>query len=328
MLPDHLFGPLDLDAALERAYDRGEERAAWELLADALMDPRARGDRRIPAYVVELIDDYTLDGWEQDTLDLLHDLIGVEPALSGPLRAPMAELHGQLGDAETALGLLRTRRSELARLPEDERDEEFYPAAAMIAGPFDPAFAADLLDEGLKLALDLGRPPATVRYLDLLRRRFGGPGPCPRRSRPTPRPMPGPAGGSEDDPAGDREEADRAAALCARRRPPGAGGPVQEGRPGDQGRRRPADRRRPRLGGGAPGPGRAGRPGRRHRVAAGAQRLVLVRVRPQVQEVLRLARSSGSGRLRRESFGADDREQSELLVALAARGSGQHEQRL
>ncbi|WP_246060371.1 SEC-C domain-containing protein [Herbidospora galbida] len=177
MLPDHLFGPLDLDAALERAYDRGEEKAAWELLADALMDPRARGDRRIPAYVVELIDDYTVDGWEQDTLDLLHDLIGVEPALTGPLRTPMAELHGQLGDSATALRLLRTRRAELARLPADERDEEFYPAAAMIAGPFDPAFAADLLDDGLRLALDLGRPPATVRYLDLLRRRFGGPGP-------------------------------------------------------------------------------------------------------------------------------------------------------
>ncbi|WP_328794183.1 SEC-C metal-binding domain-containing protein [Herbidospora solisilvae] len=181
MLPDHLFGPLDLDAALERAYDRGEEKAAWELLADALMDPRARGDRRIPAYVVELIDDYTLDGWEQDTLDLLHDLIGVEPELTGPLRTPMAELHGQLGDSATALRLLRTRRAELARLPEDERDEEFYPAAAMIAGPFDPGFAADLLDEGLRLALDLGRPPATVRYLDLLRRRFGGPGPLSDR---------------------------------------------------------------------------------------------------------------------------------------------------
>ncbi|GAB1817461.1 SEC-C domain-containing protein [Herbidospora sp. RD11066] len=177
MLPDHLFDPLDLDSALERAYDRGEERAAWELLADALMDPRARGDRRIPAYVVELIDDYTLDGWEQDTLDLLHDLIGVEPALSGPLRAPMAELHGQLGDSATALRLLRTRRTELGRLPDDERDEEFYPAAAMIAGPFDAEFAADLLDEGLRLALALGRPPAALRYLDLLRRRFGGPGP-------------------------------------------------------------------------------------------------------------------------------------------------------
>ncbi|WP_066362114.1 SEC-C domain-containing protein [Herbidospora mongoliensis] len=177
MLPDHLFSPLDLDAALERAYDRGEERAAWELLADALMDPRARGDRRIPAYVVELIDDYTVDGWEQDTLDLLHDLIGVEPALSGPLRAPMAELHGQLGDSATALRLLRTRRTELGRLPDEERDEEFYPAAAMIAGPFDSAFAADLLDEALRLALNLGRPPATLRYLDLLRRRFGGPGP-------------------------------------------------------------------------------------------------------------------------------------------------------
>ncbi|GAA0413390.1 hypothetical protein Acor_11030 [Acrocarpospora corrugata] len=175
MLPDHLFQPLDLDRALDRAYDRGEERAAWELLAGALLDPRARGDVSLRAYVEVLVDEYTLDGWERDTLGVLGDLADAEPGLRGALRLPMAELHAQVGEDETALRLLRSRQRELAGLPTGERDEEFYPAAAMVAGTADPGFAKALLDEGLTLAMDLGRPEATVRYLSLLRNRFGGP---------------------------------------------------------------------------------------------------------------------------------------------------------
>ncbi|GAA0972953.1 hypothetical protein GCM10009555_026980 [Acrocarpospora macrocephala] len=174
MLPDHLFQPLDLDRALDRAYDRGEERAAWDLLADALLDPRARGDAGLRAYVEVLVDEYTLDGWERDTLAVLGELADAEPGLRGELRLPMAELHAQLGEEETALRLLRARQREMAALPEAERDEEFYPAAAMVAGAADPRFARALLDEGLALAMGLRRPEATVRYLSLLRNRFGG----------------------------------------------------------------------------------------------------------------------------------------------------------
>ncbi|GIH26407.1 hypothetical protein Aph01nite_47170 [Acrocarpospora phusangensis] len=174
MLPDHLFQPLDLDRALDRAYDRGEERAAWELLADALLDPRARGDVSLRAYVEVLVDEYTPDGWERDTLAVLGDLADAEPGLRGALRLPMAELHAQVGEDETALRLLRARQRELAGLPKAERDEEFYPAAAMVAGGADPRFARALLDDGLALAMDLGRPEAAVRYLSLLRKRFGG----------------------------------------------------------------------------------------------------------------------------------------------------------
>jgi hypothetical protein len=78
MLPDTLFRPLDLEAALDAAdaVDASGD-AVIDLLVAALTDPRARGDEAVEDYVDVLVDAYRDAGRERDAIATLRVIAGM-----------------------------------------------------------------------------------------------------------------------------------------------------------------------------------------------------------------------------------------------------------
>lgn len=155
MLPDGVFHPLDLDDALDGAFDKGND-AVIDLLRSAFTDPRARGDEGIAEYLDALIAACRGAGRERDGIDILHQLAKLEPDLADVLIPDIAALHGEIGEDLVGAGLLRQAYAEQQSRPEAERDLAFYGSAAMVAAEL--AGAADLTrtvaSEGLRLALE------------------------------------------------------------------------------------------------------------------------------------------------------------------------------
>jgi hypothetical protein len=159
MLPDRLFGPLDLDETLHEAYDTGGEQAVAATLAEALSDPRAQGDAGLPDYLEEFTEASQQADERRRAITVLSDLARREEDLAGHLTGRIAELHAQLGEHELARGLLSERHQAEQQLPAGQRSLEFYIAAASIAGEdlAEHTLATQWVREGIRLA-DLRDP--------------------------------------------------------------------------------------------------------------------------------------------------------------------------
>lgn len=158
-----MFHPLDLEDALDDAFDEGGH-AVVDLLGSALTDPRARGDEAIADYLDTLVGACRDTGRQRDGIDILHRLAKLEPDLAYTLIPDVAALHGEIGEDLVAVGLLRQAYVEQQSRPEAERDLAFYGGAAMVA--VDLTGAAELthalVSAGLRLALDRGDSAAVL----------------------------------------------------------------------------------------------------------------------------------------------------------------------
>jgi tetratricopeptide (TPR) repeat protein len=174
VLPDNLFRPLDLDAALDEAFERGGTDAVFELLAQALLDPRARGDEALGDYLQAFGEVYTESDKGAAAVPVLERLVELEPDHRDRLVCDLADLHAQTGDHERALALLKSRHGELSLLAPEKRDLGFYQSAALTAGEIigDRGLARRWIDECARLALDRRETPERVLWINTLRTMF------------------------------------------------------------------------------------------------------------------------------------------------------------
>jgi len=210
VLPDDLFGPLDLDEALDHAEDAGED-AVIALLREALTDPRAHGDEQLADYLDPLVEAYRSAGRQREAIDTLRQIADREPNLRGYLTALIADLHAQLGEQDTALNLIKTWQATQRALAADQRDIDFYAPTALTAAEQagDLELARSLIADGLRLAAERGDAPVQELMLTAVEMRLfpekaaearhtmasRGPDPAARRHPATTQHRPQPAVG-------------------------------------------------------------------------------------------------------------------------------------
>ncbi|GGV39351.1 hypothetical protein GCM10010182_74670 [Actinomadura cremea] len=157
-LPGRCFGPLDLDDLIGEVYTETEDAAAVrDVLAEALLDPRARGDEAVFDYACEYVE--FIDDDASEAVAFMTRLIEAHPGQRFALGALRASLR-EPGDAPAARREIAALREELQRTPRDERDPRFYLYApeALAAATGDDERGGALAAEGMVLATDLGRP--------------------------------------------------------------------------------------------------------------------------------------------------------------------------
>ena len=158
MLPDRCFHPLDLDTALDAAYgDGGDTKAVWTLIAEALLDPRSRGDERVFDYAWECLEFFEDDDMPA-AVELMTRLIDAHPDERFALGALRASLRDPR-ETRMALEEITTLHTDLVALPPEERDLRFYhlapDALAELTG--DDERGGALAAEGIALAMQRGR---------------------------------------------------------------------------------------------------------------------------------------------------------------------------
>jgi tetratricopeptide (TPR) repeat protein len=117
-LSDELFNPLDLEDALEAAFDEGGDEAGVALLERALADPRADGDPALAEYLDVLTEAQADLERYDDAIATAYRLIDVEPGERAAELSWIAQLHARNGDAESATAILYELRAEhQARAP-------------------------------------------------------------------------------------------------------------------------------------------------------------------------------------------------------------------
>jgi tetratricopeptide (TPR) repeat protein len=200
VLPDDLFGPLDLDEALDHAEDAGED-AVIALLREALTDPRAHGDEQLADYLDPLVEAYRSAGRQREAIDTLRQIADREPNLRGYLTALIADLHAQLGEQDTALNLIKTWQATQRALAADQRDIDFYAPTALTAAEQagDLELARSLIADGLRLAAERGDAPVQELMLTAVEMRLF-PRRLPRPGTPWPVVVPIPRPGATGPP--------------------------------------------------------------------------------------------------------------------------------
>ncbi|MEW9532647.1 hypothetical protein [Microbispora sp. NPDC049125] len=171
MLPERFFHPLALDEFLDEDHGLDEDddldegygydldpEDVRQVIMEALLDPRAQGDKRVLHYARENLQFYD-DHEHPAAAEMLTKVIEAHPGerfALGALRASLRE------DAVRTLEELAELHRELTLLPPERRDLRFYYFAPSVLAEAaqDDERAGDLADEGIELARSLDRAQA------------------------------------------------------------------------------------------------------------------------------------------------------------------------
>jgi hypothetical protein len=161
MLPDRYFNPLNPAAVIDAAYeDPDDESTAREMIRQALLDVRGRGDQGVFDLAWECVEFYDDDEFPA-AVDLLDEVIAAHPDQRVALSALRAAYREPAGVAE-----IESLHRDLMLLLPERRDVRFYYLApGVLADAGDPGRGAVLAREGVELATSLGLPEAADQII-------------------------------------------------------------------------------------------------------------------------------------------------------------------
>lgn len=173
-LSDELFDPLDLDEALDEAFEEGGLESLVALLESAVADPRAAGDPELVGYLDELAEHYGELGRYDKAIATARTIIDLDPAQRVDELIWIAELQARIGEVQQARDLLNRLRGEHEGLPERDRDLWQGLSAAVVLGDEvgDHAEAADWLADDIRTGIRTKVDADLVKALDNHRRRI------------------------------------------------------------------------------------------------------------------------------------------------------------
>ena len=133
MLPDSLFGPLDLDDLVEDTVRGCGATGVVDLLVSALLDPRVRRERDIDAYLDRLKSACRQTRRYRDAIPVLHKLATLNPERRAEVAAEIALVYAHCGDPRAGVATLEAAYAEQRRLPARRRSLVFCLRAELAA---------------------------------------------------------------------------------------------------------------------------------------------------------------------------------------------------